>query len=104
MADELTSREFDAAIGNIKESLSVIQQAISRIESNSVTVARYDSGMNRVKDIEKKMDDYDARAGVMKTNVALLDHTVSAYRKFTWVLVGSTATLASGIIFWLITK
>lgn len=101
---ELTSREFDAAIGNIKESLAGIQRAISRIEANSVTIARYNSGMIRVKDLQKKMEDYDARVDAMQTNVTLLDHTVSAYRKFTWILVGSTATLASGLIFWLITK
>ncbi len=101
---DLTSREFDAVIEHLNKRLDDIQGSVNRIEANSVTVKRYDSGMSRVKDLQEKMDDSDARANAMKTNIALLDHTVSAYRKFVWAMVGSTATLAGGLIFWLITK
>lgn len=100
----ITSREFDSAIEHVNRRLDDIVTIVQRIESNSVTTARYTSGMNRVKDLERLMRAQDAEVDVVKTSVLLLGQTVETYRKFVWVMIGAVVSLAGSLVGWLIMK
>jgi tetrahydromethanopterin S-methyltransferase subunit B len=100
-------KHIDQRLGEHERWLGENTRAIEKLAEGSVREDRFKSGMYKVEKLEQRVNELDDKTDELVVSRATMQQTIDSYKKFVWLMIGSTVTLfftlVAGVILWLVT-